>query len=379
MWRDAWYLTRADAGLLFRSRMVWIWAFIMPLVFFFFLGNATGGFSRRTAAPPAFAVLAPADGGFLADLVVERLGKQGYSTVRVATDAELARYTRRLKIPAGFTVNVLAGKAMKVEFVRSGEGLDNSYDQVRASKAVYTVLADLIVVAGDGAPVTRESLDAVAARPRNLSVEVSAAGRRTFAPSGFEQAVPGTMVMFILMTMFNAGSVWLVIEREQGVLRRLASTPMSRGAVVAGKWGARMALALIQTAFAMTAGAALFRMDWGPNLWMIALILTAYAALCVSLSVLVGAMARTLGQAIATGVLASNIMAALGGCWWPIEITPPWAQSLALLFPTGWTMDALHRLVSFGDPPPAAVPHLIALGAAALLAGWLAARRFRFQ
>ncbi len=129
----------------------------------------------------------------------------------------------------------------------------------------------------------------------------------------------------------------------------------------------------------MTAGAVLFRMDWGPNLWMIALILAAYAALCVSLSVLVGAMARTLGQAIATGVLASNIMAALGGCWWPIEVTPRWAQSFAMVFPTGWVMDALHRLVSFGDPAGAVTPHLAVLTAAALLAGWLAARRFRFQ
>jgi hypothetical protein len=24
------------------------------------------------------------------------------------------------------------------------------------------------------------------------------------------------------------------------------------------------------------------------------------------------------------------ILAALGGCWWPIEITPPWMQSLSL-------------------------------------------------
>ena len=78
-------------------------------------------------------------------------------------------------------------------------------------------------------------------------------------------------------------------------------------------------------------------------------------------------------------MLASNVMAALGGCWWPIEITPRWAQSAALLLPTGWTMDALHKLVSFGDPPAAVLPHLCVLVVAALLAGYLAARRFRFQ
>jgi ABC-type multidrug transport system permease subunit len=268
---------------------------------------------------------------------------------------------------------------MKVNLARTGEGLDTSYDQVRTAKAVYSLLADLIVVRAGGGTPTVESLREVAARPRTLTVEVTSAGKRHDPPSGFEQSVPGSMVTFVLLAMFTSGSVWLVIEREQGILRRLASSPMSRGAVVAGKWGARMALAVVQIAFAMTAGALLFRVHWGPNLWMICLVLAAYAALAVSLSLLVGAMARTIGQAVGLGVLASNVMAALGGCWWPIEITPRWAQSIALAFPTGWTMDALHKLVKFGDPAVAALPHLCVLSAAALVAGYFAARRFRFQ
>ena len=140
-----------------------------------------------------------------------------------------------------------------------------------------------------------------------------------------------------------------------------------------------MSLAVVQIAFALLTGALLFRVHWGPNLWMIALVLLAYGALAVSLGVLVGTLAKTQGQAIAAGVLASNVMGALGGCWWPIEITPRWVQSIALLFPTGWTMDALHKLVSFGDPASAALPHLVVLTVAALVAGYFSARRFRFQ
>ena len=72
-------------------------------------------------------------------------------------------------------------------------------------------------------------------------------------------------------------------------------------------------------------------------------------------------------------------LAALGGCWWPIEITPPWMQSLALWLPTGWTMDALHKLVNFGDGPAAALPHVAALATGALLCGAAAARTLRYQ
>jgi hypothetical protein len=50
-----------------------------------------------------------------------------------------------------------------------------------------------------------------------------------------------------------------------------------------------------------------------------------------------------------------------------------------MFLPTGWAMDAMHKLVNFGDPPSAVVPHLAALTAAALLASYLAACRFRFE
>lgn len=52
-------------------------------------------------------------------------------------------------------------------------------------------------------------------------------------------------------------------------------------------------------------------------------------------------------QAVGLGVLTANVLAALGGCWWLIEITPEWMQLLQKFLPTGWVMDAIHRLVSF--------------------------------
>jgi hypothetical protein len=50
-----------------------------------------------------------------------------------------------------------------------------------------------------------------------------------------------------------------------------------------------------------------------------------------------------------------------------------------MLLPTGWTMDAMHKLVNFGYGPIAALPHVAALSAAALAAGWGGVRWFRYQ
>jgi hypothetical protein len=42
-------------------------------------------------------------------------------------------------------------------------------------------------------------------------------------------------------------------------------------------------------------------------------------------------------------------------------------------------MDALHRLMSFGDSPAAVIPHIVAFVALSLIAAWVLARKFRFQ
>ncbi len=187
------------------------------------------------------------------------------------------------------------------------------------------------------------------------------------------------MVMFTMLVLFTVGAVSLTMERNAGILRRLASAPMSRGAIVLGKWGARIAIGVVQIAFAMIAGTVLFHIHWGPNLPFVALVLLTYAALATVLGMLLGNFGRTTGMVVGLGVIASNVLAGLGGCWWPIEITPLWAQKLALFVPTGWTMDALHKLINFGSSPSAVVPHICVTLAAALAAGYIVSRSFKFQ
>jgi hypothetical protein len=52
-------------------------------------------------------------------------------------------------------------------------------------------------------------------------------------------------------------------------------------------------------------------------------------------------------------------------------------QRLAL--PTGWTMDALHKLVNFGYGPATAAPPVAALAVATVLCGMGGAKIFRYQ
>jgi hypothetical protein len=54
-------------------------------------------------------------------------------------------------------------------------------------------------------------------------------------------------------------------------------------------------------------------------------------------------------------------------------------QSLSLALPTGWTMNAMHKLVNFGYDWTVALPHVAVLAAATVVCGWGGAKIFRYQ
>ena len=235
-----------------------------------------------------------------------------------------------------------------LRFVRDGGGTGANLDQVRLGRAVYGLLADLVVLESDGETVTPESLQTLQELPRSLTLHVEPAGERQEIPTGYSQTIPGTMVMFTLLVLLTSGSILL-------------------------------ALAVIQIAFAMIAGTLFFGMDWGAALPMVFVVLLAWGAFCTSAAILLANVARSEGQMAGIGVISSMVLAALGGCWWPIEVTTGWMQELARWLPTGWTMGALHHLVNFGHGPETTVGSVLALLMGALVLAAAAARWFRFQ
>ncbi len=381
MLRSAWFIARKDLAAMLRARETLLWVFVMPPIFFYFIGTVTGGFGlpgpEDTPDPLSLSGVDEGEDLLVGELV-RRLERENYEIVRETGEGE--RVSPRLVIqgPEPFSASVLAGERATLVLQHDEEELAAQFDRMRVAKAVYGLVADLSVFAQSDEAPTREGFAALAEAPRAITLDVRPAGKRRHVPSGFEQTIPGTMTMFCMLVLLTSGAILLVIEREQGLLRRLASAPISRGAIVLGKWTGKMSLALVQIAFAMLAGTLFFRMRWGEALPMVCVVLFACAAFNSSLAVLLANLAKSEGQTVGIGVLCSMVLAALGGCWWPIEITPAWMQRLAIFLPTGWTMDALHELVSFGSSASAALPHALALAIGALVLGWLAARTFRY-
>jgi ABC-2 type transport system permease protein len=98
-----------------------------------------------------------------------------------------------------------------------------------------------------------------------------------------------------------------------------------------------------------------------------------------ALSVFIGSLCAKEDLIIGVAVLIANVFAALGGCWWPIEVVPPAVRQAGMVSPAYWAMDALHKLRFFQGDFAAVAPHLgILLGLAAVLS-LLAAKYFKIR
>ena len=360
-----------------------LWMFLMPPIFFYFIGTVTGGFSSGLrggqAAPITIVAVSP---GFLKDQIDLRLTDNDFAPEwvesLVVTD-EAAAPRRTLSFDANMSHRILAEEQVQASFETKANALTREFEEIRIQRALYTALADIVIADATAGPLSAGALLTLNNAPRVWQLDVSPAGERLEIPSGFEQAIPGILVMFTILVLLTSSGTMLVQERTQGLLRRLASAPISKAEVIAGKWDGRMVLAAIQISVALIIGTFLFKMNWGPNLGIVMLVLVAWGGFCASAGLWLGTVAKTEAQAGGLGVLTANALAALGGCWWPIEVTPDWMQFVQKLLPTGWTMDALHKLISFQAGPQSVIPNVVMLVAAAAIFGWLAVRNFRYE
>jgi ABC-2 type transport system permease protein len=93
--------------------------------------------------------------------------------------------------------------------------------------------------------------------------------------------------------------------------------------------------------------------------------------------VMLSTFVKTERSASSIGVLASLIMAPLGGCWWPLFITPRWMQNIAKITPHAWATTGFNKLLIFGADFDAVIPEMLMLIAFAVVFGAIAILKFR--
>jgi ABC-2 type transport system permease protein len=198
--------------------------------------------------------------------------------------------------------------------------------------------------------------------------------------SFFNLYVP-TLMVFVLIAVGLAGlPQQLATYRQQGVLRRMSTTPVPPSWLLAAQTTVALILAVIGIGILLVAGAGAYGLalphDAGGYLViLVALVLTAAAT--IGLGLLVAAVAKTPQIAQGLTVLVFYPLAFFSGLYVPLqEIHSQMISDIAKVLPTGVGFTALHD--AFGGHSPGLEP-LLVLAAWAVGSWFLAARMFRWE
>jgi ABC-type multidrug transport system permease subunit len=161
----------------------------------------------------------------------------------------------------------------------------------------------------------------------------------------FDQNVPGFSVTFLLLGMLLGVSLALLDERDWGTLERLRAMPVRLGDVLGAKLLGRFLVGLLQMTLLFAFGWVLFGISLGPEPWLLLLPTAAIVFAGTAFGLVVAALATSREAVLPIGSIAIVTMAAVGGCWWPIDLEPRWMRQAALAFPTTWAMEAYNDLM----------------------------------
>jgi ABC-2 type transport system permease protein len=198
--------------------------------------------------------------------------------------------------------------------------------------------------------------------------------------SFFNLYVP-TLLVFVLLTL-GVGILpqQLATYRQQGVLRRMSTTPVAPAWLLAAQLTVSVILATIGIGITLVVGAVVFDLalphDAGGYLVSLAaLVLTGAATLGLGLCVAALAGSPQIAQAIT--IVLFYPLAFFSGLYVPIQVIhSPVIQEVSKLLPTGAGFNALHAAFT---GQPADVGALLVLAGWSLGTGLLAVRVFRWE
>lgn len=386
--RQALLIAAKDTRIFLKDRFAVGFSFLFPFLFVIGFTLALGGQGPDDSR--LVITLASQEAEGISRDIISGVQQEDQEGIRVLEyDQALAQVERGelegfVTFPEGFTERLVRGEPASLEVV-VGSGspghqaalMSFAHSVAGQLSVSYNVSAVIEQLAGAG-QVDSAAVDfaVLGEEPRSLIQfqDESVGDIRPFKASNF--TLPGYLTMFVFFAA-AMGAEAIARERQSHTLERLMSNGVRRESIILGKFIGTSYRGVAQLVVMWLVGIAAFGVDLGvsPSAVIIISILMALAS--AAFGVLLASFVSNVQTAATAGVLVSLVLAPLGGCWWPLFITPQWMQSLAKLTPHGWANTGFNKLMLFGAEFGDATGEMLAL----LLFGvvFLAIAMWRFR
>ncbi|MCU1395686.1 MAG: transporter [Ilumatobacteraceae bacterium] len=159
--------------------------------------------------------------------------------------------------------------------------------------------------------------------------------------------VAGIIGSALMSTGFVGLAIGLATERDAGMLKRLASTPMPKAAYFLGKIGMVLATVLLQVVVLVALGVAFFHVHlpsgagrWLTFVWVFVLGVTAATLLGIA----IGGVIRDAKSAPAVVNLPFIALQFISGVWITVTQLPSWLLNVARIFPLFWICQGMRSV-----------------------------------
>ena len=192
----------------------------------------------------------------------------------------------------------------------------------------------------------------------------------------FPVYVPIIIAMAIAILGLISLPAALVSYRDQGILRRLSTTPVPPSWVLAGQLVINFCIAMTSLLIVIVVAIVGFGLDVprNPGALVLSLVLSIAALFAIGLSIASAARSGVAARAIGAGAFYPLLFFA--GMWYPRELMPVILQDISNITPLGASVEAMQYSMQ-GQFPPA--EPLLVLAGYALLFAFIARRFFRWE
>lgn len=160
--------------------------------------------------------------------------------------------------------------------------------------------------------------------------------------------LPGLVAGGIFLSGVQGLSIEIAVEKSDGTLKRLGSTPISPVTYFIGKIGEVFVTAILQISLLLVVAVVLYKVElptdaeaWGRFAWVFVLGLLACALLGVALS----AVPRSGKTASAVVIPVVLLLQFVSGVYIAFSSLPEWLQNVAAIFPLKWIAQGMRAAI----------------------------------
>ena len=191
--------------------------------------------------------------------------------------------------------------------------------------------------------------------------------------------LPGIIVMGAMVTGIMRTATGFVQEREQGIYRRLALTPLKRTTLIGSQLLQHYLVIIVQTLLLVAIGGQAFKTHLTGNTALFWLTLSVGALCFMSIGFALTGLIKTLRSATPIIQITYFALMLLGGIFFPNSLLPKWLGNAASILPSTQLGDALRAVVYNGGGIGDIWPKLAIMGAWIAVCMVVSIRFFRWD